>query len=89
LAACPDAQADFDVLGNWYKYWKTQGTMKVYSTAYKNVTGNMSTIKTHVSSLETDFDGKDWYNAAVEASTIAKIALPVAATYGDVDCGEF
>ena len=76
MAACPNVQGDWNEVANWYKGWKAQGTMKVYSTAYRNVTGNMSTIKTDVAALEADWDKADWYDVAVEASKIALIALP-------------
>jgi len=56
LNGCPNAKADIDTLDNWFKYWKAQGEMKVYSTAYKNVVGNMSTIKDDSSKLETAYD---------------------------------
>jgi len=36
MAGCPSEAADWATLQGWYKYWKAQGTMKVYSTAYKN-----------------------------------------------------
>lgn len=51
--------------------------MKVYSTAYKNVVSNMATIKADVKLLENDYDSNDYFGTAVEASTIAKIALPM------------
>jgi len=81
MTQCPTVAADFAVVGNWFKYWKAQGTMKVYSTAYKNVVGNMPTIKADVAVLETDYDAKDYFGTAVEASTIAKIALPLVALF--------
>jgi len=56
LTGCPNAKADIDAMDNWFKYWKAQGEMKVYSTAYKNVVGNMSTIKDDSSKLETAYD---------------------------------
>lgn len=57
MSACPaDVQSDWAIVGNWFKYWKAQGEMKVYSTAYKNVVGNMATIKADVKLLETSFD---------------------------------
>lgn len=81
MAQCPDAAADFAVVGNWWKTWKAEGTMKVYSTAYKNVVSNMATIKADVKILEHDYDGHDYFGTAVEASTIAKIALPMPSFY--------
>jgi hypothetical protein len=82
LAACPDASADIATTSNWFKYWKSQGTMKVYSTAYKNVINNMPTIKTDANTMETDFDAQDYYGTADMASTVAKIALPVPSAFG-------
>ena len=77
MAGCPNATADFAVVQNWFKYYKAQGEMKVYSTLYRNVVANMSTVTADAKQLESYFDKKDWYDAAVMASTIAKIALPV------------
>ena len=91
MSACPaDVQTDFHTLGNWFKFWKAQGEMKVYSTAYKNVVGNMAAIKADVKTLEGYFDSQDWYDAAKEASTIAKIALPVSSFENvGTSCGDF
>ena len=77
LAGCPDASADIATTANWFTYWKSQGEMKVYSTAYKNLVANMGTIKTDANTLETDFDNADYYGAADMAAEMAKIALPV------------
>ena len=30
LAACPDAQADIATTEGWFKFWRSQGEMKVY-----------------------------------------------------------
>lgn len=79
LGGCPDAAADVATTANWFTYWKSQGEMKVYSTAYKNLVANMATIKTDATTLESDFDAGDYYGAADMASQIAKIALPVQA----------
>ena len=51
--------------------------MKVYSTAYKNLTSNMSTVKADVDVLTHSYDIGDYYTTALEASSLAKIALPV------------
>lgn len=80
LAGCPDAAADIAVTADWFKYWKSQGEMKVYSTAYKNVVGQMETIKTDVDALSTDYDAGDYFGTANMAASIAKIALPVPAS---------
>ena len=84
---CPDAKADFDTTAAWFKYWKAQGEMKVYSTAYKNVVSHMDEIKTEAKQISTDYDAKDYYKVAADVSTIAKLALPVQ-TLGGVkeDC---
>jgi len=89
ISKCPAAvTSDWAIVGNWFKYWKAQGEMKVYSTAYKNIVGNMAEIKTDVKTLEGFFDKKDWFDSAVEASTIAKLALPLPAAenLGDYEC---
>ena len=64
LKSCPDAATDVAATANWFNYWKGQGEMKVYSTAYKNVVGNMDTIKADVKIMETDFDKQDFYGTA-------------------------
>ena len=88
LDGCPKAKSDIDTTEGWYKYWKSQGEMKVYSTAYKNVVNNMSTIKKDASTMEDDFDKKDYYGTADMASSVARIALPVPKSVGAVDCYE-
>ena len=88
LDGCPKAKADIDTTEGWYKYWKSQGEMKVYSTAYKNVVNNMSTIKKDANTMEDDFDKKDYYGTADMASSVARIALPVPKSVGAVDCYE-
>jgi len=88
VSSCPaQVQTDVGVLKNWFNYWKAQGEMKVYQTAYKNVIGNFDQIKTVSKDIETKYDAKDYYGAADDAATIAKIALPVM-SLGDVqtDC---
>jgi len=93
LQGCPDAAADIATTAGWFNYWKSAGTMKVYSTAYKNLIGNMPTVKADVATLEDDFDAKDYYGVADIASTLAKIALPVPAASvslgNTADCGRF
>jgi hypothetical protein len=51
LAGCPNAPVPADVATteNWAKYWKSQGTMNLYSTAYKNLVSNMTTVKADAS----------------------------------------
>ena len=77
LDGCSDAKDDIEVTENWFKYWKGQGEMKVYSTIYKNVVANMPTIKKDADTMEDDFDKKDFYGTADMAASVAKIALPV------------
>ena len=91
MSSCPaDVQADKDVLKGWYQYWRGQGEMKVYQTAYKNVIGNFDQIKTISKDISTKYNAKDYYGVAVDASTIAKIALPVqSGELGDVECADF
>ena len=90
MDSCPaSVQADKDVVSNWFKYWKGQGEMKVYQTAYKNIIGNFDQIKTIAKDISTKYDAEDYYGVAVDASTIAKIALPTPTMLGDTDCGDF
>merc|ERR1712156_438168 len=77
-AGCSDAvRADMKVVGDWEKYWKGQGTMKAYQTAYGNIIHNMPTIKSDASIMEADYNKKDYYGTADMAASVAKIALPV------------
>ena len=88
MDTCPaNVKADEDVVKGWFNYWKGQGEMKVYQTAYKNVVGNFDQIKTVSKDIETKYDAQDYFGAADDAATIAKIALPVM-SLGDVqtDC---
>ena len=91
MSSCPaDVQADKDVLKAWYQYWRGQGELKVYQTAYKNVIGNFAQIKTISKEMETKYNAKDYYGVAVDAATIAKMALPVqSGELGDVECADF
>ena len=75
-SADPTAQDDIVKLENWFKFWKGQGEMKVYQTAYKNVIGNMAEIKTDIAALETAYHVPDYYETGKAAFMIAKIALP-------------
>jgi len=77
MAACPDAQADFAVVGNWFKYWKSQGEMKIYQSAYKNILGNMATLKADAGKIDDDWHANDFVGVGEDAGAIAKIALPV------------
>ena len=56
LAACPNAAADIATTESWAKYWSNQGTMKLYSTAYKNILKNESTVLADVHTLTADYD---------------------------------
>jgi len=76
LAGCPNDQADFVPVENWFKYWKGQGEMKVYSTAYKNVSANFAQISQQGSDLEAKYDAGDYYSVGLDAALIAKEALP-------------
>ena len=85
MSSCPaDVQADQQVVGDWFTYWKGQGEMKVYQTAYKNVVGNFSEIKKIANGMSDLYDAGDYFGVADSASTIAKIALPVA-SFDDED----
>ena len=79
MAACPDAQADYAVMVNWFKYWKGQGEMKVYQTAYTNVMHNMPAIKQDVATLELNWDAHNMYGVGIMAEVIAVLALPLPA----------
>jgi len=41
-----------------------QGSLKVYSTAYKNLVANISTVTADVKILEADYDAKNYYGTA-------------------------
>lgn len=45
MAGCPNAASDWAVVQNWFKYWKAQGEMHVYSIAYRNLMKNAPTLK--------------------------------------------
>merc|ERR1712157_414461 len=55
LGGCPDMWADWEVVKAWYRYWMTQGEMKIYQTAYTNVLHNMPTIKTTAGKIDDDW----------------------------------
>ena len=50
--------------------------MKVYSTAYKNVSSNFATISADASDLSAKYDAKDYFSVGADAANIARIALP-------------
>jgi hypothetical protein len=80
MANCStETKADFDVVANWFKFWKSQGEMKVYQTAYKNIVGNMSTLKADADKISNEYTSGDFYATADTAAEIAKLALPVQA----------
>jgi hypothetical protein len=85
LAGCPNASADIATTESWMKYWKAQGTMKLYSTAYKNLVSNMATVKADANDLETAYDAGDYYTTAADASKLAVLALPLP-SLGDATC---
>ena len=95
LSACPNASADLKTVADWGHYWMNQGSLHVYSTAYKNLTGNISTLMADVHLLEDDYDNHNYYGTAQEAAAIAKLALPLPTAeqlegmVGDHDCGDF
>lgn len=78
MSNCPTVTADWEITGNWFKYWKSQG-MLVYSTAYHNAMQHMDTVKADVAKITADYDSRDYYTAAADASTLAKLLLPVPA----------
>ena len=95
LGNCPNASADVQTVEAWGKYWESQGSLKVYSTAYRNLVGNISTVTADVSILSDDFNNGNFYGTAMEAAALAKLALPLPseedmeAMVGDKDCGDF
>ena len=64
LGNCPTAAADISTVEYWGSYWLNQGTLKVYSTAYKNLVANISTVTADVKILEADYDAKNYYGTA-------------------------
>jgi hypothetical protein len=57
MSSCPaNVQADKAVVSDWFKYWKGQGSLKVYQTLYKNVISNMPKIKEFASDIKTKYD---------------------------------
>merc|ERR1712151_46899 len=82
---CPDAQADFAVVANWWKYWKAQGELKVYQEAYRNLMTSMPTIKSDAATLSADYSAGDYIGAGFEAGEIAKTALPLPGL-STIDC---
>jgi hypothetical protein len=71
LANCPNASAAIATTEGWAKYWKSQGTMKIYSQGYHNLMQNKATLMTDVGLLEDDYDAQNYYGTAVEAAAIA------------------
>ena len=64
LGNCPQANADISTVESWGAYWMNQGSLKVYSTAYKNLVANISTVMADVKILEADYDAKNYYGTA-------------------------
>jgi len=56
LAQCPNAAQPISETEAWVNYWDSQGTMKVYSTAYKNLVANVPTVQSDVRTLEDYYD---------------------------------
>merc|ERR1712226_1000054 len=76
LAGCPNDQADFAPAENWFTYWKGQGEMKVYSTAYKNLSANFATVSAQASALSDAYNAADYFSVGKDAATIAVECLP-------------
>merc|ERR1711933_545689 len=74
-----DMWADWEVVKAWYRYWMTQGEMKIYQTAYTNVLHNMPTIKTTAGKIDDDWRAHNYTAVGEDAGAIAKLALPVVA----------
>ena len=64
LGNCPQANADISTVEYWGGYWLNQGSLKVYSTAYKNLTANISTVMADVKVLKHDYNKKNYYGTA-------------------------
>jgi hypothetical protein len=88
LAGCPNDQADFVPAENWFKFWKGQGEMKVYSTAYKNLSQNFAQISAQASQLSDAYTAGDYFTVGKVASEIGTEALPQQA-FGEANntCG--
>ena len=76
LAACPDASAAVNGTKSYLTYWAGQGTMKIYSTGYRNLRAHKSEVVADANIIENDYLAGDYYNTAVEAAALAQIALP-------------
>ena len=64
--------------------------MKVYSTGYKNLRANMSTVTADVNVMETDYAANNYYGTAVEAAALATLALPMPSSIGaSAKCADF
>ena len=90
IAACPDAAADWALVGNWFKYWKGQGEMKVYQTAYKNFSQNYQTIANDANKVSADFSSQSYWQAGFDANVLALTVLPAPPTMEveeGFDCG--
>jgi len=90
IAACPNAVADWNLVGNWFKYWKGQGEMKVYQTAYKNFSQNYQEIANDANKVSDDFSSNNYFQAGYDANVVALKVLPSPPTMEveeGFDCG--
>jgi len=90
IAACPNAQADWDLVGNWFKYWKGQGEMRVYQTAYKNFSQNYQEIAADAGKVSDAFTSQNFYDTGRDANILALKVLPAPPTMEveeGFDCG--
>jgi hypothetical protein len=90
IAACPDAAADWALVANWFKYWKGQGEMRVYQTAYKNFSQNYQEIANDASKVSDDFSRSNYWQVGYDANVLALKVLPAPPTMEveeGFDCG--
>ena len=77
LAGCPNAAADIATTESWATYWGNASTMKLYSTAYKNLRNNMSEASDDINAITSDYDAGDYFGTANMAAKLCKLALPM------------
>ena len=64
LGNCSQAFGDISTVEGWGAYYMMQGSLKVYSTAYKNLVANISTVTADIKILEADYNAKNYYGTA-------------------------
>merc|ERR1712087_771169 len=71
MAACPEAANEWAPVKTWFEYWKQQGMMKVYQTAFKNFQTNYKAVAGAAGIMVRDFQGKDYFGAGRAAEWIS------------------